>query len=436
MIAPARRISYRLLKRIESGRVFSDDALNSEDIGKLEIRDRHLTTEVVYGVLRWQAPLDYVLAGLSSRPWQEVAPAARILLRMGLYQMWQMDRIPDHALVHDAVELAKHELGEGIGRYVNGILRNLTRARPWRGNEFLRDAPPHIQVSLPLWLWNRWEGRYGETRAKEFALSLNVPPRVAVCLAEESAQGNNLPFEAVPSDIVPGAFIRSGPEREQESELGGPIPFRIQDEASQLIPHLLGPVNSGLRIWDACAAPGGKSAILKKICGQNGHLVASDLRWERASRLATLLAQDGSLKADVLVADARASLPFRGCFDAILADVPCSGLGTLRRNPEIKWHFEPEGLTSLQQTQRQIIDSISESVRVGGRLLYSTCSTEPEENEQVIDSFLNTHPGFSLEQPVYPPGIESWIGQDRMVRTFPSVRLWDGFFAALLTRRC
>jgi len=137
----------------------------------------------------------------------------------------------------------------------------------------------------------------------------------------------------------------------------------------------------------------------------------------------------------MLVADAGKPSPFRSCFDAVLADVPCSGLGTLRRNPEIKWHFQPKEFASLQSAQQNILIFVSEAVRVGGRLLYSTCSTEPEENEQVVNTFLNTHPGFCLERPTQPQGIEAWTNEDSMVRTYPSKNLWDGFFAALMTRR-
>jgi 16S rRNA (cytosine967-C5)-methyltransferase len=148
-----------------------------------------------------------------------------------------------------------------------------------------------------------------------------------------------------------------------------------------------------------------------------------------------LLQSAGKLKAHMLVADASKPGPFRCLFDAVVADAPCSGLGTLRRNPEIKWHFTPADFVSLQQTQRQILESVSASVRTGGRLLYSTCSTEPEENEQVVEAFLCSHPDFVLRQPDSPPGIADWIGKDGMVRTFPSSRLWDGFFAALMVRR-
>ncbi|MBP1623311.1 MAG: rRNA methyltransferase [Acidobacteria bacterium] len=433
-VSPARGICYQLLGGIESGRLHSDDALNSPKMLQLDVRDRHLTTEVVYGTLRWQALLDYVLSAASARPWPKVQSGAKILLRMSLYQMWKMDRVPEYALVNDAVELAKRELGRGVEGYVNGVLRHLARAHSWEDEDFLRQAPRWVQASLPEWLFKRWSARYGESAAMDFALSLNRPPRAAVRGVPEAGSDVAFPFPTVKSDLVPGAFIRVEAADDGLPEGVVPPGCRFQDEASQLIPHLLQP-QRGWRVWDACAAPGGKSAILGGICGEAGRVVASDLRSERIARLAQFLEASGVHNADVLVADARRPSPFRRVFDGVLADVPCSGLGTLRRNPEIKWHFREKEFTSRQEMQQKILSNVSESVRAGGRLLYSTCSTEPEENEQIVGDFLETHPEFSLQRPSYPPGIEKYAGEDAMVRTYPGTRLWDGFFAALMVRR-
>jgi 16S rRNA (cytosine967-C5)-methyltransferase len=435
MISPARRIAYKLLYRIELQRLFSDDALNSPDMEKMDVRDRHLTTEIVYGTLRWQGTLDYILGKRSARPWKDVESGAKILLRMSLYQMWRMDRIPDHALVNDAVELAKRELGKGIDRYINGMLRHLTRTRPWKEGVFLQDAPEWIRVSLPQWLYERWTERFGEKKARDFALSLNHPPQTAFRFAQRSQQSDCVPSGAVRSELVPDAYIQTGIENGSADSIAGNTIIQFQDEASQLIPNLLGREIAGGKVWDVCAAPGGKSAILCRMAGESGRVVVSDLRMERVLRLAQHLKDAGVLYPNVIVADARQGAPFQSCFDAVLADVPCSCLGTLRRNPEIKWHFSPKEFAALQRTQKRILQSASESVRPGGFLLYSTCSTEPEENEHVIESFLQAHSDFHLESPRYPQGIEKWLCEDKMVRTFPTAYLWDGFFAALLVRR-
>ena len=243
-----------------------------------------------------------------------------------------------------------------------------------------------------------------------------------------------IPFDVVESNLVPEAYIKVSNSSAPIAAAQDRNTFQFQDEASQLIPYLLEPFQAK-RVWDACAAPGGKTAILCKICGMSGQVVASDLRPERVARLARFSKSTDSLNPDILVADAAKPSPFRSYFDAVLADVPCSGLGTLRRNPEIKWRFQPGELAALQIAQKNILHFVSEAVGVGGRLLYSTCSTEPEENEQVINFFLNTHPGFCLERPTHPTGIAAWTNEDSMVRTYPSKHLWDGFFAALMTRR-
>ncbi len=423
MIAPARETSYDLLCAIELRQAHSDDVLNSPALARLEPRDRNLVTQIVYGTLRWQVWLDYVLGQAIARPWQTVHAKARIILRMSLYQMSRMDRVPDHAVIHDAVELAKHDVKTGASGFVNGVLRSLGRLRPWKMADFHRDCPNWIRVSLPQWLWERWKTRYGSDAAAEYALSLNQPTRAAFRSCAEL--GDESYSE---SELVPGCFL-TGPGRNLPS--GHSI--HAQDEASQLVPFLFGSV-IGARVWDACAAPGGKAGILREACGPGGWVLATDVDPRRAGQARERLAHCGAARSDVLVADASATLPFRAPFDAVLADVPCSGLGTLRRNPEIKCRFREESLAPLNRKQSLLLESVAEAVRSGGKLLYSTCSTEPEENELVVNAFLGSHPEFRLTRPASPSGVESWLDGEGMFRSYPSARLWDGFFAALMER--
>jgi 16S rRNA (cytosine967-C5)-methyltransferase len=412
----------------------SDDALNSTGMSALEPRDRNLVTEITYGTIRWRGWLDFILEGVISRPWDNVDPRSRLLLRLSLYQMARMDRIPDHAIINEAVELAKIRLRPGAARFINGVLRHLARSRPWLDPAFHRDAPPWIRASLPRWLWERWQVRYGIDRAFEYAISLNQQPRAAYrvpCgslsasqLAGARALADSGVGHASPSELVPGAFLL---------EPGGRLPapgVRLQDEASQLIPHLFGPID-GAAVWDVCAAPGGKSAILLELCGASGRMVCSDLKVQRAVRMQEMLRSSGSGFA-ILIADARKPAPFLTGFDAVLADVPCSGLGTLRRNPEVKWRFKEASLPNLSRRQYQILESAARVVRPGGLLIYSTCSTEPEENEGVVDKFLRSHPAFHIRKPATPEGIEAWLDGQGMFHSCPSARLWDGFFAALM----
>ena len=453
MTAPSRQLAFRLLERIGANRLHSDDAVNSPEMANLSILDRHMVTEIIYGVLRYRATLDWLLKAHSSCSWQGIATSVKIILRMSLYQLWKMDRVPDHALVNDAVEIAKRTSGPGVARYVNGILRQLTRLRPWEEKDWLATAPEHVGVSLPPWLWTRWRKRFGRKMAREFALSLLTPPLLVFRLHDRMADGldDRLEHEADDpcldygfrkSEIVPGTYIADR-KSELTSHVGAYFQSAyfqsayfqsayFQDEASQMIPHLAGPLPSGSRVWDACAAPGGKSAILAGMMDESGVLVSSDMNPRRMEHLRGVLRDAAG--ALVLAADARLAPPFRSGFDLVCADVPCSGIGTLRRNPEIKWRIQPGDLKTLQKTQQQILHGVATAVRPGGRLLYSTCSTEPEENEQVVEDFLKIHADFRLEAPAQPAGMERWIGADLMVRTFPGTRLWDGFFAALLVR--
>jgi 16S rRNA (cytosine967-C5)-methyltransferase len=447
MIAPARKVAHGILRLIELRGAHSDEALHSESVSCLENRDRNLVMELTYGVLRWQGWLDYVLGKAISRSWDTVDPEVRTLLRLGLYQMSCMDRIPDHALINDTVELAKHSCRPGAGRFVNGVLRKLSRQRPWVAPEFHRDCPIWARISMPRWLWERWEARFGTDRACEYALSLNQAPRAAFRLREKVEGPGNQPAEArtvsdegreyrshppmpgvIRSELVPEAYlVEEGRLRYVSNGQW------VQDEASQLIPHLFGPVE-GACVWDACAAPGGKSAILLERCGPSGWVISSDLDPHRARRMRAKLTGCGGARSDVLIADAESPFPFRIFFDAVLADVPCSGLGTLRRNPEIKWRLQEEQLFEFGLRARRLLGAVAGAVRIGGRVLYSTCSTEPEENELVVGEFLRSHPEFSLQKPLAPSGIDEWLDQKGMFRSFPSTRPWDGFFAALMVR--
>jgi 16S rRNA (cytosine967-C5)-methyltransferase len=415
MISPARQVAYDLLCRIELQQTFSDYALNSPAMERLQRPDKNLVTEIVYGTLRWQGFLDYFAAAAASRPWKDVQPEAKIVLRMAIYQMARMNRIPDRALVHDAVEIAKTRIGRGASGFVNAVLRSLSRDRPWRAET---EIPEWEKFSFPEWLWKRWNTRFGQARTREYALSLNEPPQHSIRISDIALSG-----EILPSDIVPGAGLAHRSER---------VPVQnYQDEASQLIPHLLGDI-AGWTVWDACAAPGGKTAILRRLVGEKGSVVSSDANPGRAARMSRSFTSTG--RHGIVVADARCWPPFRRQFDAVLVDAPCSGLGTLRRNPEIKWRFQPERLVELHDVQKTILNAASGMVRPGGRILYSTCSTEPEEGEMVVSDFLAANPGFSLLRPGGPAGIEAWLDESGRLKTFPSGRLWDGFFAALMAR--
>ncbi len=426
MTSPARRAAFEVLCRVELQDAHSDDALRVPSVQALEQRDRNLVTSIVYGTLRRRAQLDWVLAAASTRPWQDVDEEAKVVLRMSLLQMWRLDRVPDYAVVSDAVDLIRSRGLHRAAGFANAVLRNAGRRRWWADPGFEASLPAACRACLPDWLWVRWAGRYGEETAMQYAMSLNEPPRPALRIPGGPG-ARAIPPDAVPSEFVPGAFFAA-----RESSPG----LQVMDEASQLIPYLLG-VEPGWRAWDACAAPGGKSSILLELVGETGSVVSSDANVDRAHFMKTVLraARPGGEGNDrILVADARRP-PFRRLFDAVLVDAPCSGLGTLRRNPEIRWRMSEERLPKYQALQLEILGSAATSVAPGGRLLYSTCSTEPEENEEVVARFLASSPAFALLTPASPTGAETFVDGSGLLRTFPGTRAWDGFFAALFERR-
>ena len=431
MAAPARRACFDVLCKVEFRGRPSDSALHSEKVSRLRPIDRSLATEIAYGTLRWQGWLDYLLSRAITIPADRVEPEARIILRMSLYQLAWMERVPDHAVVNDAVELAKQALRRRApASFVNGVLRRLTRERPWAKPGFDSDWPGWARVSLPQWLWERWTVRFGAADAAAYARSLNEPPAQTFWVVDGIPQDGSV-AGADPSPLVPGAFVRR--DRAPVEQAAKSSRLHYQDEASQLIPHLLGRLE-GMRVWDACAAPGGKSLILQRKLGGSGLVVASDVNYTRAAELAAKSdpATAGSLA--VLAADASRPAPFKSEFDAVLADVPCSGLGTLRRNPEIKWRFRTARLPLLHDAQLLILSEAARAVRRGGRLLYSTCSTEPEENEQVVRRFLLSRQDFQVRRPDTPPGVDQWLDGEGFLRTFPGRKRWDGFFAVLMAR--
>ena len=279
MIAPARLASFDILSPDrDSRRIQRLPPELGADCGHEPARPQSYP-EIVYGTLRWQGLIDHVIMKTSSRP--ELDPGVRILLRMSVYQMLYLNRVPHHAVVHDAVEISKGQFRSGTPGFINGVLRRLSQERPWAEAAFEQDFPPWVRVSLPSWLWHRWTARFGEARATEYALSLNRPPRMALRLAGEAiGVSENLIAHGHLSELVPGALLI-------DTDLPRPSPdtlLKAQDEASQLIPHLLGPI-AGWKIWDACAAPGGKAAILSSMCGREGSVTATDIHPARARRL-------------------------------------------------------------------------------------------------------------------------------------------------------
>jgi 16S rRNA (cytosine967-C5)-methyltransferase len=421
-----------LLAMARSANTHCDDLLRAPAMESLSQADRNLTTALVMGVLRWQLALDAVLARYLQRKTPLDAEVA-IALRLGAWQLLGMDRIPAHAALAESVELTKvsgHQFASGL---VNAVLRRVAENS---ASIVLDPVSAH-----PAWMIQRWTRQFGPDAVAAIAEYDQRPPAVTIRL--------NAALDADAGSLPAGALLT----RARRLSEGGEAPenARIQDEGSQLVAELTG---RGSRILDCCAAPGGKTAILAEN-NPHAEITACDISEARLNAMRRSFARDPLLsRVHCVLADATA-LPFRdgtavsGNFDLILCDAPCSGTGTLARNPEIKLRLAASELARQQERQIAILRSAFRVLAPGGRLVYSTCSLEPEENAAVIEKFMASEPMARLldvgerlsemlaEGSLRPDGAErlrETALRDRCLQTLPGALPCDGFFAAILTR--
>jgi 16S rRNA (cytosine967-C5)-methyltransferase len=428
MPTPARRLAVRILGEVERGGPVLGDRLAASDVLALDTRERAFLHELVLGTLRRRGEVDHALAAHLDRPLTRLEAPVLAALRLGGYQILRL-RVPHRAAVSESVELARAASPRAAG-FVNAVLRALARGGAPALPDPLADAPGWLATggSLPPWLAERWLARLGPEAAVVRARALLDPPavffranpRVPDALDRVRAAG----LQVQPAS-VPGAWESSASLPPELLEQGA---VYVQDLGSQLVGRLA--AASG-RVLDACAAPGGKATLMADAGGAGALVVAGEASPERARRLASLAARWGSPNVRVVAADALAP-PFAAPFDTVLLDAPCSGLGTIGPNPDIRWRARPDDLQRHAQRQRDLLGALSRLVRPGGRLVYATCSSEPEENEQVVEEFLSRHGAFALEP------LPDWarpFAAGAFAGTTPERDRAGVFFAAALTAR-
>lgn len=437
-VSPARIAGFNILLRVERESAFAVELLHSSLLDELSPVDRNLATEIVMGVLRWRSVLDETIARLSFTPFRKLDFEVLTALRMGVYQKQFLSKIPVHASVNETVELVKQAKKVSAAGLVNAVMRKVKsaaydpHASKLSGAEYLSAALAH-----PKWLVERWTSSFSDEVAQKICEYDQLVPATALRLTKPEAEAL---LAAQGIQLAPGALmatariVTSGDASATEMFRAGKI--AIQDEGSQLVAALIG---KGRRILDCCAAPGGKTAAMATRLPE-AEIVATELHPHRAALLRRLVPQQN---VEVMTADAMA-LPYGADFDRVLADVPCSGTGTLARNPEIKWKLKPEDLLDLQARQSAILRAAMRHVSPGGRLVYSTCSLEPEENEQVIaaclpNSDFKVIPIQSELQRLQESGELVWKDIEELIsgdflRTIPGVHSCDGFFAAILKK--
>ena len=448
MTAPARRAALRVLRDVHAGRADLPHAQAQVRPTLSDQRDRGLATEIVVGTLRWRANLDFVIQQASSRPLTRIDADVLDLLRLSAYQLLHLKRVPDHAVVYDAVGLAR-EIGKtSAAPYVNAVLRAIAKGDPSSRlpalpNELKPESDDRrgildylsITQSHPRWLVERWYDRYGAVAATQWTRFNNAPARITLRvntlaraarqLADELADDG---IETVPGTWTPNALIvtRGNPLNSMLASRGL---FWVQDEAAQLVAELV-MARPGDHVLDACASPGGKSLVVAGTMADRGLLVSADVRPGRTALLSRTLSQAGTQCTRVVSLDARHP-PFGPIHQWVVLDAPCSGLGTLRRNPDIRWKRTAEDLPKFAKMQSELLEGAATAVQPGGRLLYATCSSEPEENQAVVNRFVRTHPRFVIERPSNPR-LTPLIQQDGFFQTLTHRDGLEAFFAATL----
>lgn len=390
----------------------------------MEERDRRLAHELAAGVLRRRGDLDNALAPYAEHGWESVKPQLRDLLRLGAYQLLELDKVPAHAAVGTSTELAKKVVGERAAKFVNAMLRKLATNGAPSGSD------AGSRRSHPAWLVLRWDARFGVDGTKDLLLWNDTPPPLVVQPARWELEQLEAAFRAE------GLHVRPAPygaglvvEGRTPTKLPGFVEggFVVQDPAQALVARFAA-IPEGAVVYDACAAPGGKTIALGRTAGR---IIAADANVARVRKLRGNLQRAGNGRELVLAADATHP-PIRPV-DVALLDVPCLGTGTFARHPDARWKVAPRALEVIVERQHALLAGIAASVKRGGLLVYATCSLEPEENELQVERFLGDHPEFARESaPGSDPTLLSPAGD---LALLPQVHGTDGAYCARLRRR-
>jgi 16S rRNA (cytosine967-C5)-methyltransferase len=447
-----RRLALLILEQLRNGRQTLDgnmEAFNSR-YSQLAHRDRRLVYALVYGVLRWRAYLDWMTARFSRTPLHRIQAPVLDVLRLGLFQIIFLERIPPSAAVDTSVDLAKAIAPQWVARFVNGLLRNVVRSRDRLPRPASHRDPVSvlsIEKSFPPWLVRRWYRRFGreQTVALLDALNTIAPLTLKANTLRISRDDLTLQLHHYAEHLTPTAWAPDGIELRGlkrnlfESEAFQEGLFHIQDEAAQLVALLLD-AQPGHTILDACAGRGGKSVHAAQYMNNHGRILALD---HHAGKLDQLVTESRRLGFTIIMPvqmdlNRPAALNPSVCFDRILLDAPCSGLGVIRRNPDAKWNCQPGELKALARRQLCFLEDLCGFLAPNGVLVYTVCSFEPEENEQVVDAFLKKHSEFAIAG--YPSGFPAVAAKAASTprgcfQTLPHRHGMDGFFAAAFKRK-
>jgi 16S rRNA (cytosine967-C5)-methyltransferase len=451
VIAPARQAALEALGAVARGRRDLGDALDHARRRLDDPRDVSLLHELAIGTVRWQSRLDAAIGALSSVPLAKLDLEVLLALRLAAYQLMYLTRVPASAVVHDAVAQVRQARKSSAAGLTNAVLRRLAGGErpalpPRPTAPVADDVAPWIEYlaathAHPPWLVARWLAREPLAAVEAWLAFNNATPELTLRLNPLAAASHAATLDALaaqgvtvtPSPHAPDSVrVVDGAAATSRAVASGAC--LIQDEGSQLA-GLFAAVAQGERVLDVCAAPGGK-ALMYAAAAAPALLVACDARYTRVALLTETLRRGRAPRAGVVHLDPDAGLPFAAAFDVVVVDAPCSGLGTLRRDPDIKWRRQPDDLTRFAARQVDLVRRAAACVRPGGRLVYTTCSTEPEENDAVVAAVIETMPDLRrVEAAPGSPALAPFVGADGTFRTHPARDGLDGYFGVTLRRR-
>jgi 16S rRNA (cytosine967-C5)-methyltransferase len=435
MTAP-RETALDLLMRIESGGAFGDRILSSPRMSEYSPRDRSFIRELVNGVVRWKLRLDRTIDAYYTQRAESLSPQVRMILRLGLYQLMFLNSVPAHAAVNESVGMAAGKQGKGAGGLVNALLRRFTReGEPvdWPDDPAERLS---LEYSHPLWIARRWIGHFGATTAERILRAGNDRHPVSIRTNTARISPDDLAvalsgagFETAPVEGMPGYLTVAEAEGLFDSEPFRKGLFSVQDPSAGMAALLLDPI-PGESALDLCSAPGGKTTHIAELMRDRGRVLAVDVRKARCGLVREAAGRLGLTSIEVEEGDARSFGEEGALFDRVLLDAPCTGTAVFSKRPDMKWRRSEEDVYRLAALQGEMMERAARLVKPGGVLAYSTCSLEPEENERIVEAFLEAHPEFVVETDPRFEGHESGPGY----LILPHRMLGTGAFAAKLRR--
>ncbi len=451
----ARKTAFFILNELDKGQITLDAVMENffKKSSSLTKQDRSFINALVYGVLRWKGRIDWIIGHFSKISLSKIKPKVLNILRLGLFQIIFLDKIPVFAAVNTSVEMAKSFAPPWAVKFINALLRNAARShselsfshQSFFGKDLSLELS--VQKSFPKWITDRWLNRFGFYKTALLCDFINTIPPITVRTNTLRTSRIRLmkSLKKVAEKVSPTIYSSAGivfynpktPISDIESFKAGC--FQVQDEAAQLVTSLLNP-QSGETILDACSGMGGKTGHIGQLMQNKGMIVAMDNKKKKLLRLESEMSRLGISIVNTFAYDLNKPLDrkYHAMFDRILLDAPCSGLGVIRRNPDIKWSRDKHSLTLCSKKQIRFLNNLAHLVKPSGILVYAVCSTEPEENEFVADTFLKNHPEFviNIENRSSQKSFNGYLLLDKRgyFKTFPHPGNMDGFFSVCFKR--